>query len=300
MNGRLYEKINGVFSGFAGRNNYRMRRKIKGRLMFFLSFLAAFVGVTCLFSILYSLIKTGLAGMSLALFTDDAAPPWLENEGGMRHAFIGQLILTGVGSLIGIPVGVLGGVYLAEYGNRSRFGKIVSGLADVSVSVPTIIVGTFVYSFLVQPFGGFNGWAGAIALAIIILPLVMRTTEDALRLIPWTMREAAFALGAPYYKVIKDVVLKSAFSAVFTGVSLAVSRIAGETAPVLFTSFNNNYLSADMSAPMPSLTVTVFQYAGSPYEKWVLSAWASALVMTVFILLLNVILKRMMKRRKFS
>ena len=238
--------------------------------------------------------------MSLALFTDDAAPPWLENEGGMRHAFIGQLILTGVGSFIGIPVGVLGGVYLAEYGNRSRFGKIVSGLADVSVSVPTIIVGTFVYSFLVQPFGGFNGWAGAIALAIIILPLVMRTTEDALRLIPWTMREAAFALGAPYYKVIKDVVLKSAFSAVFTGVSLAVSRIAGETAPLLFTSFNNNYLSADMSAPMPSLTVTVFQYAGSPYEKWVLSAWASALVMTVFILLLNVILKRMMKRRKFS
>ncbi len=273
-------------------------RRLRGRLMLFLSSAAAVVGVCFLFAILFSVIRNGIAGLSPELFTDDAAPPWIENEGGMRHAFLGQLLLTTVAAIIGIPVGILGGIYLAEYGNGSRVGRFIGNLADVAIGIPTIIIGTFVYSLLVHPFGGFNGWAGAVALAFIILPVIMRTTEESLRLVPWTMREAAFALGAPYFKVIKDIVFRSGFSGIFTGVSLAVSRIAGETAPLLFTSFNSNYLTADMSGPVPSLTVTVFQYAGSPYEKWVLSAWASSLVITVFILFLNIILKQIIKRRQ--
>ena len=220
-------------------------------------------------------------------------------EGGMRHAFVGQIILTLVASVIGIPIGIFGGIYLSEYGSSSKLGRFISSLADVSISIPTIIIGTFIYSLLVKPLGGFNGWAGAAALAVILIPVIMRTTEESLKLIPWQLREAALALGTPYYKVIKDIILKSALTGIFTGVSLAIARVAGETAPLLFTSFNNKYLSANMNEPMPSLTVTIFQYAGSPYDNWIISAWASALVITVFILLTNIILKNIMKRRSF-
>ena len=228
-----------------------------------------------------------MAGLNLSLFTQDEAPAWLEGEGGMRHAFIGQIILTFFASLIGIPIGILGGIYLSEYGRYSKLGRFISSLADVSVSIPTIIIGTFIYSLLVKPFGLFNGWAGSVALAVILIPVIMRTTEDSLKLIPFQLREAALALGTPYYKVIKDIILKSALTGIFTGVSLAIARVAGETAPLLFTSFNNKYLSFNMNEPMPSLTVTIFQYASSPYESWIISAWASSLVITVFILLIR-------------
>lgn len=279
--------------------NYRFLRKIKGYIMLALSALAAVIGVLLLFAILYKVIETGMAGLNLALFTKDEAPAFMVGEGGMRHAFVGQIILTLVASVIGIPIGIFGGIYLSEYGNSSKLGRFISSLADVSVSIPTIIIGTFIYSFLVKPLGGFNGWAGAVALAVILIPVIMRTTEESLKLIPWQLREAALALGTPYYKVIKDIILKSALTGIFTGVSLAIARVAGETAPLLFTSFNNKYLSANMSEPMPSLTVTIFQYAGSPYDNWIISAWASALVITVFILLTNIILKYIMKRRSF-
>ena len=279
--------------------NYRFLRRIKGYIMLALSALAAVIGVLLLFAILYKVIETGMAGLNLALFTKDEAPAFMVGEGGMRHAFVGQIILTLVASVIGIPIGIFGGIYLSEYGNSSKLGRFISSLADVSVSIPTIIIGTFIYSLLVKPLGGFNGWAGSAALAVILIPVIMRTTEESLKLIPWQLREAALALGTPYYKVIKDIILKSALTGIFTGVSLAIARVAGETAPLLFTSFNNKYLSANMSEPMPSLTVTIFQYAGSPYDNWIISAWASALVITVFILLTNIILKYIMKRRSF-
>ena len=279
--------------------NYRFLRKIKGYIMLALSALAAVIGVLLLFAILYKVIETGMAGLNLALFTKDEAPAFMVGEGGMRHAFVGQIILTLVASVIGIPIGIFGGIYLSEYGSSSKLGRFISSLADVSISIPTIIIGTFIYSFLVKPLGGFNGWAGSAALAVILIPVIMRTTEESLKLIPWQLREAALALGTPYYKVIKDIILKSALTGIFTGVSLAIARVAGETAPLLFTSFNNKYLSANMSEPMPSLTVTIFQYAGSPYDNWIISAWASALVITVFILLTNIILKYIMKRRSF-
>ena len=279
--------------------NYRHLRKIKGYIMLTLSTMAATIGVILLFAILYKVIQTGMAGLNLSLFTQDEAPAWLEGEGGMRHAFIGQIILTFFASLIGIPIGILGGIYLSEYGRYSKLGRFISSLADVSVSIPTIIIGTFIYSLLVKPFGLFNGWAGSVALAVILIPVIMRTTEDSLKLIPFQLREAALALGTPYYKVIKDIILKSALTGIFTGVSLAIARVAGETAPLLFTSFNNKYLSFNMNEPMPSLTVTIFQYASSPYESWIISAWASSLVITVFILLSNIILKQIMKKRSF-
>ena len=279
--------------------NYRFLRKIKGYIMLSLSALAAVIGVMLLFAILYKVIQTGMAGLNLALFTKDEAPAFMIGEGGMRHAFVGQIVLTLAASIIGIPIGIFGGIYLSEYGSGSKLGRFISSLADVSVSIPTIIIGTFIYSLLVKPLGGFNGWAGSAALAVILIPVIMRTTEESLKLIPWQLREAALALGTPYYKVIKDIILKSALTGIFTGVSLAIARVAGETAPLLFTSFNNKYLSANMSEPMPSLTVTIFQYAGSPYDNWIISAWASALVITVFILLTNIILKYIMKRRSF-
>lgn len=279
--------------------NYRFLRKIKGYIMLSLSALAAVIGVVLLFAILYKVIQTGMAGLNLSLFTKDEAPAFMIGEGGMRHAFVGQIILTLVASVIGIPIGIFGGIYLSEYGSSSKLGRFISSLADVSISIPTIIIGTFIYSLLVKPLGVFNGWAGAAALAVILIPVIMRTTEESLKLIPWQLREAALALGTPYYKVIKDIILKSALTGIFTGVSLAIARVAGETAPLLFTSFNNKYLSANMSEPMPSLTVTIFQYAGSPYDNWIISAWASALVITVFILLTNIILKNIMKRRSF-
>ncbi len=279
--------------------SYKLFRKINGYIMIILSIISAIVGVILLFAILYKVIQTRVTGINLSLFTEDSAPAWLENSGGMRHAFIGQILLTFIASIIGIPIGVLGGIYLSEYAKNSKFGNFLSSTADVTISIPTIIIGTFIYSLLVKPVGAFNGWAGAIALAIILIPIIMRTTEDSLKLIPLELREAGLSLGAPYYKVIKDIILKSALTAIFTGITLAIARVAGETAPLLFTSFNNNYLSFNMNEPMASLTVTIFQYAASPYNSWVISAWASALVITLFILLANLIIKYIVKKRSF-
>ena len=277
----------------------RMLRKIKGYIMLFLSTLAAIIGVVLLFAILYKVIMAGIDGLSLNLFTKDEAPAFLHETGGLRHAFVGQLILTAIASLIGIPIGILGGIYLSEYAHNSKIGRFLSSLADVSISIPTIIIGTFIYAILVRPLGHFNGWAGAVALSVILIPIVMRTTEESLKLIPWQLHESALALGTPVYKVIKDIVIKSALTGIFTGVSLAVARIAGETAPLLFTSFSKNTLSFNMNEPVASLTVSIFTYASSAFESWITLAWAAALVITVFILITNIILKQIMKRRSY-
>ena len=199
--------------------------------------------------------------------------------------------------MVGVPLGVLGGTFLAEFGRDSKICRFVSGACDLAASVPSIVVGAFVYAVLVSPLGGFNGWAGVAALAIRILPVVVRTTEEMMSMTPWTLREAAFSLGAPYYKVITSIVWRSAMSGILTGVLLAIARVAGETAPLLFTSFNSGFFRLSMSQAVPSLTVSIYQYAASPYESWVSLAWAAAFVVTMLVLALNILGRIIVKYR---
>ena len=264
------------------------QRKFTNIAALTLAVICAAIGLVLLFIILYDVLKNGLSSINWRLFFDDPAPPTMADSGGLKGAFLGQGLLTLVAALIGVPIGVLGGTFLAEYGRHFKISKIISVLSDIAVSIPSIVIGTFVYAILVKPFGSFNGWAGAAALAIIILPIIIRTTEDMMRMVPWALREAAFALGAPYYKVILSIVYRSASSGIFTGILLAIARIAGETAPLLFTSFNSNFFKLNMSEPVPSLTVSIYQYASSPYEAWVSIAWAAAFVVTCFVLFLNI------------
>jgi phosphate transport system permease protein len=265
------------------------RRKLNNAIALSLSVLCAAVGLSLLFIILYDVLKNGLDSINWRLFTENPAPPTVRGAGGLKNAFLGQGLLTFTAVAFGVPLGILGGTFLAEYGRHLKISRAVSILSDMAVSIPSIVIGTFVYAVLVKPYGSFNGWAGATALAIIIVPIVFRTTEDMMNLVPWTLREAAFALGAPYHKVIFSVVYRSAAGGIFTGVLLAVARIAGETAPLLFTSFNSNFFQLSMSAPVPSLTVSIYQYAASPYENWISLAWAAAFVVTCFVLLLNIL-----------
>jgi phosphate transport system permease protein len=218
--------------------------------------------------------------------------------GGLRNAFVGQLIITFFATLMGVPIGVLGATFLAEYARGKRFARFISVLSDIMVSVPSIVVGAFVYAIMVNPAGHFSGWAGSVALAIIMIPVVLRTTEDMLSLVPWTLREAAFALGAPYYKVIIRVVYRGAAVGIITGILLSIARVVGETAPLLFTSFNNSFFSANMNEPVSSLTVTIFQYAMGPYRSWHDQAWAASLMITLFILGLTVLSRVLLRWRR--
>ncbi|RMG03974.1 MAG: phosphate ABC transporter permease PstA [Nitrospirae bacterium] len=277
---------------------FEKRRKIKSIVALTLSTLAAFSGLFWLVFILGDVLFHGIKGLSLHLFLEDPAPPGMEG-GGLRNAFLGQLMITGVATLIGVPLGVLGGTFLAEYARGRSISRIVGILSDIMVSVPSIVVGTFVYAILVKPLGHFNGWAGAVALAIIMIPVVLRTTEDMLSMVPWALREAAFALGAPYYKVIVQVVYRGAATGILTGVLLSIARVAGETAPLLFTSFNNSFFSWNMNEPVASLTVTIFQYAMGPYDDWHAQAWAASLIITIFILFIT-ILGRIILKWRFS
>jgi len=272
------------------------RRKIEGRIALTLSTLAALLGLFWLVFILGDVLVHGIKALNPSLFLNDPTPPGVEG-GGLRNAFIGQLIITLCATLIGVPVGVLGGTFLAEYARGKKIARIISILSDIMVSVPSIVIGTFIYAILVKPVGHFNGWAGAVALAIIMIPVVLRTTEDMLSLVPWTLREAAFALGAPYYKVIVQVVYRGAATGILTGILLSIARVAGETAPLLFTSFNNSFFTLDMKQPMSSLTVTIFQYAMGPYDNWHAQAWAAAFVITMFILILTIVGRLIIKWR---
>ena len=271
-------------------------RKLESVVALALCSLAAFAGLFWLAFILGDVLVHGVKALSLHLFLEDPTPPGMQG-GGLRNAFVGQLLITFGATIIGVPMGILGGTFLAEYARGKRLARIISVLSDIMVSVPSIVIGTFIYALMVRPFGHFNGWAGAVALAIIMVPVVVRTTESMLSLVPWTLREAAFALGAPYYKVIIQVVYRGAAAGILTGVLLSIARVAGETAPLLFTSFNNNFFSTDMNGPIASLTVTIFQYAMGPYEDWHSQAWAASFVITLFILVITIIGRAIVKMR---
>ena len=271
-------------------------RKFQSFIALSISTFSAFLGLFWLVFILGDVLVHGIAALNLSLFVNDPAQVGVAG-GGLRNAFVGQLLITFFATLIGVPIGVLGGTFLAEYARGRTIARIISILSDIMVSVPSIVIGTFIYAILVRPLHHFSGWAGSCALAIIMIPVVLRTTEDMLSLVPWELREAAFALGAPYYKVIIQVVYRGAATGILTGILLSIARVAGETAPLLFTSFNNSYFSLDMNHPISSLTATIFQYAMGPYAVWHTQAWAASLVITVFILVLTILGRLIIKWR---
>lgn len=276
--------------------NIEQKRKLEGVIALALSSLAALIGLFWLVFILGDVLIHGIGALNIGLFLNDPVPAGMAG-GGLRNAFVGQLLITVCATLIGVPIGVLGGTFLAEYARRTGFARVISVLSDIIVSVPSIVIGTFIYAILVRPVHHFSGWAGAVALSLIMIPVVLRTTEDMLSMVPWTLREAAFALGAPYYKVIIQVVYRGAATGILTGVLLSIARVAGETAPLLFTSFNNNFFSTNMNGPVASLTVTIFQYAMGPYEDWHAQAWAASFVITLFILMLTLTGRLILKWR---
>lgn len=252
------------------------------------STLSAIIALAFLFWILGVLVMKGMSALNWNIFIYEGAPPGYEDSG-LKHALVGQLILVGLATLIGVPLGILAGTYLSEYGKNSKLAHTIRDISDIMMSAPSIVIGAFVYAIIVMPMGHFSAWAGAIALAIIMIPIILRTTDDMLQLVPGTLREAAFALGAPKYKVIKDVVYRGAKAGILTGVLLGIARVGGETAPLLFTSFNDNFFTTDLNAAMPSLTVTIFNYAISPYEDWQQLGWAAAFILSMFILGLNIL-----------
>jgi phosphate transport system permease protein len=262
-------------------------RELEGTVALTLSTLAALVGLFWLILILGDVLVHGIKALTPDLFLQDPVPAGVKG-GGLRNAFIGQLLITFFATMIGVPIGVLGGTFLAEYAHGRKLASAVSILSDMMVSVPSIVIGTFIYAVMVKPIGHFSGWAGAVALAIIMIPVGLRTTEDMLSLVPWTLREAAFALGSPYYKVITQVVYRGAATGILTGILLSIARVAGETAPLLFTSFNNSFFSTNMNGPIASLTVSIFQYAMGPYDSWHAQAWAASFTITIFVLLLTI------------
>lgn len=272
------------------------KRKIINMIVLMLSTLAAVIGIAFLFWILGVLLFKGLSYISISTFTQDGVPPGMEG-GGLRQAIVGHLMLTSLAMGIGIPVGMLAGTYLSEYGHGSKLANFIRDLSDIMMSAPSIVVGVFVYGILVSPFGHFSGYAGSVALAILAIPVIIRTTDDMLRLVPQTLREAAYALGAPKWKVIFQVVYKGAAVGLMTGVMLGVARVGGETAPLLFTSFNNNFFSLDMSDSMPSITVTMFNYAVSPYDDWQQLGWAAATILTLAVLFVNIISRLIMHKK---
>ncbi|MDD3817889.1 MAG: phosphate ABC transporter permease PstA [Thiovulaceae bacterium] len=267
---------------------HTQKRIIVNNVVMVLSALSALVGMGFLFWILGVLVLNGIDALNWAIFTNEGAPPGYEDSG-LKHAMIGQLYIVGVATLFGVPLGILAGTYLSEYGQKAKLAEIIRDISDIMMSAPSIVIGAFVYAIIVAPMGHFSGWAGSVALTIIMLPIILRTTDDMLNLVPSTLREAAFALGAPKYKVIIQIVYRGAKAGILTGVLLGVARVAGETAPLLFTSFNDNFLNTDMMEPMASLTVTMYNYATSPYEDWQKLGWAAAFILSMFILGLNII-----------
>ena len=264
------------------------KRVFINRIVMGLSTLSAMIGLFFLFWILYILVSNGVEAINWDIFLFEGAPPGYE-ESGLKQALIGQLIIVGIATLVGVPLGVLAGTYLSEYGQKSKLAETIRDISDIMMSAPSIVVGSFVYAIMVIPMGHFSAWAGIVALTIIMLPIILRTTDDMLHLVPTTLREAAFALGAPKYKVITQVVYRGAKAGILTGILLGVARVAGETAPLLFTSFNDNFMSTDLMEPMASLTVTMYNYATSPYEDWQRLGWAAAFILSMFILSLNIL-----------
>lgn len=262
------------------------RRQATDLIMGGLCVFAAVIGIVLLGLILWMLFSKGLGGLSLDVFTKPMASSGA--GGGLANAIVGSLIQVGIGSAIGAPLGMMVGVYLSEVGKNSRFASVVRFVNDILLSAPSVLIGLFVYQIAVAPFGGFSGIAGAIALALLAMPVVARTTEDILRLVPQAYRDGAIALGSRENEVVRKVILPAAFGGILTGILLAVARIAGETAPLIFTSLGNSNWSTDLTKPMASLPIAIYRYAGSPYEDWKALAWTGALLITVGVLALNI------------
>ena len=276
------------------------RRNIANAIALTLACAAALFGLAFLGWILWTLVAKGLSGISLALFTQDQPAPM--DPGGLRNAFVGSILMCGLGLLIGTPLGIAAGTWLAEYGNRTRLGTVVRFVNDILLSAPSIVLGLFVYAIFVVNFGGggFSGIAGAIALGFIVLPVVVRTTDEMLRLVPAQMREAALSLGVPQWKVTVQVLYRSASAGIVTGILLALARISGETAPLLFTAFGNGYLSFDVSSEMSAVPLVMYRFAGSGYENWEQIAWAGAMVLTLFVLAVSLTARTLLLRKKIS
>lgn len=271
-------------------------RKRNNKIGLFLSMTAMTVGMLFLFWILSVLFLKGFAALNWEIFTASTPAPGSEG-GGLANAIVGSIMLIGCCTLISTPIGVLAGLYLSEYGNRSKVASITRFVTDIMLSAPSIVIGLFVYALVVAQVRHFSGWAGTIALALIAIPVVVRTTENMLQLVPGSLREAAYALGTPKWKVAFSITLRAAKSGVITGILLALARVSGETAPLLFTALNNQFFSTNMNAPMANLPVVIFQFAMSPYDNWVSLAWGGALLITIAVLGLN-ILARVVFREK--
>jgi len=273
-----------------------LRRRVTNYVALALSIATMAIGLFWLIWILWTLVSSGIAGIRPSVFTQMTPPPG--SKGGLRNAIVGSLLITVAGIVVATPVGVLAGTYLAEFGKKSWFAAATRFVNDILLSAPSIIIGLFVYEVIVVRMGHFSGWAGAAALSIIAIPVVVRTTEDMLRLVPSSLREAAAALGAPQWKVVVLVTYRAARAGILTGILLSIARISGETAPLLFTALNNQFGSVNMNAPIANLPVVIFQFAMSPYEDWQHLAWAGSLLITFSVLLLNIFARVVFRQRK--
>jgi phosphate transport system permease protein len=279
-------------------NPLRAGRRRRNAIAKGLALAATAFGLGWLVLILGVLIYEGVGGLSLSVFTENTPPPG--SAGGLLNAIAGSLAMTVLAVLIGTPIGVLAGTYLAEYGRHDKLSSVVRFINDILLSAPSIVIGLFIYEVMVAPMGHFSGWAGAVALGVIVIPVVVRTTEDMLTLLPDTLREAAASIGLPRAHMIVRIAYRAARAGIVTGILLAIARISGETAPLLFTALNNQFFSWNMNAPMPSLPVVIFQFALSPYEEWQKLAWTGALLITVTVLALSIIARSLTATRKSS
>ena len=276
---------------------YASRRR-KNSLAMVLSIVATAVGLGCLVLILAELFWQGFAGLSLKVFTEMTPPPGA--QGGLLNAIVGSIIMTVLGVAIGTPVGILAGTYMAEYGRHGYLTSVVRFINDILLSAPSIVVGLFIYELMVRPMGHFSGIAGAVVLAVLVMPVVIRTTEDMLVLVPNTLREAAVSIGLPRSLMIRHIAYRAARAGIVTGILLAIARVSGETAPLLFTALNNQFYSTNLNAPMASLPAVIFQFALSPYKDWQELAWTGALIITVSVLALSIGARALVAERKQS
>jgi phosphate transport system permease protein len=276
---------------------YASRRR-RNSLAVVLSAIATAIGLGCLVLILAELFWQGFAGLSLKVFTEMTPPPGA--QGGLLNAIVGSIIMTVLGVAIGTPVGILAGTYMAEYGRHGYLTSVVRFINDILLSAPSIVIGLFIYELMVRPMGHFSGIAGAVALAVLVMPVVIRTTEDMLVLVPNTLREAAASIGLPRSLMIRHIAYRAARAGIVTGILLAIARVSGETAPLLFTALNNQFYSTNLNAPMASLPAIIFQFALSPYKDWQQLAWTGALIITVSVLVLSIGARALVAERKQS
>ena len=280
----------------ASRVSKHAKRKRVNAIALTLSLAAMAFGLVWLLWILIETVRLGLGGLTLSLFTEMTPPPQ-SDTGGLANAIFGSVTMVTLATLLGTPIGLLAGIYLAEYGQKTWLGSVTRFINDILLAAPSIVIGLFIYSVVVARMKSFSGWAGVLALALIVIPVVIRTTENMLSLIPNALREAAYALGTPKWRVILTVTLKSARAGVLTGILLALARIAGETAPLLFTALSNQFWTSDLGSPMASLPVTIFKFAMSPYENWQKLAWAGVFLITIGVLVLNILARTFLRNK---